>query len=98
MAKRARSSPSTPSGRFDVEAYLNVESPQRQITKYRGGQIVFSQGDAAADVKYLQKGAVKLSVLSHIGKEAVVAMLGPGDFLARGRWRVSPSASGRQRP
>ncbi len=84
MPKRARSSPSTPTGPFDVEAYLNVESPQRQVTKYRRGQIVFRQGDAAADVKYLQKGAVKLSVLSQIGKEAVVAMLAPGDFFGEG--------------
>jgi CRP/FNR family transcriptional regulator, cyclic AMP receptor protein len=46
--------------------------------------VVFSQGDAANDIRYLQKGAIKLSVLSRIGKEAVVAMLAPGDFFGEG--------------
>jgi len=45
---------------------------------------VFSQGDAANDIRYLQTGAIKLSVLSQIGKEAVIAMLGPGDFFGEG--------------
>ena len=48
------------------------------------GEVVFAQGDACDDVRYLQKGAVKLSVLSQIGKEAVVAMLTPGDFFGEG--------------
>ena len=46
--------------------------------------MVFSQGDPGTDVRYLQKGAVKLSVLSRVGKEAVVAMLAPGDFFGEG--------------
>jgi CRP-like cAMP-binding protein len=46
--------------------------------------VVFSQGDRANDVRYVQKGAIKLSVLSKIGKEAVVAVLGPGDFFGEG--------------
>ena len=45
---------------------------------------MFTQGDAGQDVRYLQKGAIKLSVLSRIGKEAVVAMLVPGDFFGEG--------------
>jgi CRP-like cAMP-binding protein len=52
--------------------------------KYRPGAVVFSQGDAADGVRYLQKGAIKVSVLSRIGKEAVVAMLAPGDFFGEG--------------
>src|SRR5580765_4313855 len=68
---------------FNVEAYLNAASA-RKVLSYRRGQVVFSQGDAATDIRYLQKGAIKLSVLSHIGKEAVVAMLGPGDFFGEG--------------
>jgi CRP-like cAMP-binding protein len=70
--------------RFNVGAYLKSTGPARKIVKYRPGDIVFAQGDACADVRYLQKGAVKLSVLSHIGKEAVVAMLAPGDFFVEG--------------
>ena len=46
--------------------------------------MIFSQGDPCDDVRYIQKGAIKLSVLSHIGKEAVVAMLAPGDFFGEG--------------
>ena len=65
-------------------AYLKSTGPARKIVKYREGDIVFVQGDACNDVRYLQKGAVKLSVLSHIGKEAVVAMLTPGDFFGEG--------------
>jgi CRP-like cAMP-binding protein len=70
--------------RFNVAAYLKSTGPARKIVKYREGAVVFAQGDAGSDVRYLQKGAVKLSVLSHIGKEAVVAMLTPGDFFGEG--------------
>jgi CRP-like cAMP-binding protein len=58
--------------------------PASRILTYARGQVVFSQGDAGHVVKYIQKGAVKLSVLSKIGKEAVVAVLGPGDFFGEG--------------
>ena len=54
------------------------------MVKYQRGDVVFSQGDPSEDVKYIQKGAIKLSVLSQIGKEAVVAMRGPGDFFGEG--------------
>ena len=69
---------------FDVEAYLKAEGPLQTVAKYRRGQVIFTQGDAGHDVRYLQKGAIKLSVLSRIGKEAVVAMLVPGDFFGEG--------------
>jgi len=69
---------------FDVESYLNAAASARKVVSYRRGELVFSQGDAAGDIRYLQKGAIKLSVLSRIGKEAVVAMLGPGDFFGEG--------------
>jgi CRP/FNR family transcriptional regulator, cyclic AMP receptor protein len=65
---------------FDAEAYLESTGPARKIVRYRRGEVIFAQGDSANDVRYLQKGAIKVSVLSRIGKEAVVAMLAPGDF------------------
>jgi len=68
---------------FDVEAYLSAVSA-RKVVSYRRAEVVFSQGDAASDIRYLQKGAIKLSVLSHTGREAVVAMLAPGDFFGEG--------------
>jgi len=49
--------------------------------EYRRSQRLYSQGDLATTVMYIQKGGVKLSVVSKVGKEAVVALLGPGDFL-----------------
>ncbi len=69
---------------FDVEGYLESAGPARRVVKYRRGAVVFSQGDPANDIRYIQKGAIKLSVLSRIGKEAVVAMLAPGDFFGEG--------------
>ena len=83
MKTKARPRAPKPPRGFDVETYLSA-APARKVVSYRRGQVVFSQGDAATDIRYLQKGAIKLSVLSHIGKEAVVAMLGPGDFFGEG--------------
>src|SRR5260221_14366937 len=69
---------------FDLEAYLESSAGKRGAVNYRRGAVIFWQGDPGDDVRYIQKGAVKLSVLSHIGKEAVVAMLSPGDFFGEG--------------
>jgi CRP/FNR family cyclic AMP-dependent transcriptional regulator len=69
---------------FNVEGYLDSTGPARKVVTYQRGDVVFSQGDAGDDVRYIQKGAIKLSVLSRIGKEAVVAMLGAGDFFGEG--------------
>ena len=84
MKRRVRSvAPKTRRG-FDVEAYLEATGPARQVVKYRRGEVAFAQGDPASDIRYIQKGAIKLSVLSRVGKEAVVAMLGTGDFFGEG--------------
>jgi CRP/FNR family cyclic AMP-dependent transcriptional regulator len=84
MKPRARSVEPKSRRGFDVEVYLESTGPARQVVKYRRGEVVFSQGDPSNDVRYIQKGGVKLSVLSRIGKEAVVAMLAPGDFFGEG--------------
>jgi CRP/FNR family cyclic AMP-dependent transcriptional regulator len=65
---------------FDADAFLSVAGAGKTVVTYQPGDVIFSQGDASESVLYIQKGAVKLSVLSHGGKEAVVAILGPGDF------------------
>ena len=65
---------------FDVEAFLRSAGAGKTIATYQTSDVIFSQGDASDTVMYIQEGAVKLSVLSRGGKEAVVAMLGPGDF------------------
>jgi len=69
---------------FDAEAYLASTGPARKVVKYRRGDVGFAQGDPANDIRYVQKGAIKISVLSRIGKEAVVAILAPGDFFGEG--------------
>jgi CRP/FNR family cyclic AMP-dependent transcriptional regulator len=66
---------------LDVEAFLRSTVVASTIVNYQPGDIIFSQGDPADTVLYIQNGAVKLSVLSPSGKEAVLGMLGSGDFL-----------------
>jgi CRP/FNR family cyclic AMP-dependent transcriptional regulator len=65
---------------FDADAFLRSAGSGKTVASYQPSNVIFSQGDAAGSVMYIQKGAVKLAVLSPGGKEAVVAMLGPGDF------------------
>jgi len=69
---------------FDVQAFLDSAGVARKVMEYRSSQKIYSQGDPAKSVMYVQKGRVKLSVVSEIGKEAVLAILGPGDFFGEG--------------
>jgi len=69
---------------FKAQVFLNSVGIKRRIAKYRRSQKIYSQGDPATDVLYIQQGGVKLSVVNPFGKEAVVAILGPGDFLGEG--------------
>jgi CRP-like cAMP-binding protein len=69
---------------FELHSFLDPAGIARTITKYARSAVVFSQGDPATDVFYLQEGSVKFSVVSRLGKEAVVAILGPGDFFGEG--------------
>jgi CRP-like cAMP-binding protein len=69
---------------FDAQAFLDSTGVARQVVEYRRSQKIYSQGDPATSVIYIQKGGVKLSVVNEVGKEAVVAILGPGDFLGEG--------------
>jgi len=71
-------------GAFDAQAFLDSSGVQKQIKEFKRSDVVYSQGDAAKSVLYLQAGSVKLSVVSEAGKEAVVAILGPGDFFGEG--------------
>jgi CRP/FNR family transcriptional regulator, cyclic AMP receptor protein len=69
---------------FDPKVFLSKVSGGRTISDYRKNQIVYSQGDPADSVFYIQTGKVKVMVLSEQGKEAVVALLGTGDFFGEG--------------
>jgi len=69
---------------FDAQAFLDSAGVKRTIKEFKRADVVYSQGDSAKNVMYLQEGGVKLSVVSESGKEAVVAILGPGDFFGEG--------------
>src|SRR6187200_3155954 len=79
-----RPSPVRPPPPFEVQAFLKSAGMPARTVRFTTGAVVFAQGAQANSVFYLQEGGVKLSVLSSAGKEAVVAMLGPGDFLGEG--------------
>src|SRR6476659_3541152 len=69
---------------FNAQAFLESAGLPKTVAQYGRGEAVFTQGDACEHVMYIQSGSVKLSVLSKTGREAVVAMLGPGDFFGEG--------------
>jgi len=79
--RKARSK-KTPS--FKVQAFLDSAGLARRIVQYKQSEKIYSQGESSESVLYIQKGAIKLSVVNEVGKEAVVAMLGPGDFFGEG--------------
>jgi len=69
---------------FDVKLFLDTAGLGRKVARFRAKETVFVQGDPAKNVMYIQEGGVKLSVVNQTGKEAVVAILGPGDFFGEG--------------
>jgi CRP/FNR family transcriptional regulator, cyclic AMP receptor protein len=81
MPKRLRPRPSP--APFDVASFLKAQGVSARTVRYASG-VVYTQGGRADSVFYIKDGGVKLSVLSSGGKEAVVAMLGPGDFFGEG--------------
>src|SRR5271167_1644072 len=70
--------------RFDPKAFLSKVNGGRAISDYRKEQNVYTQGESADSVFYIQSGKVKKTVVSEQGKEAVVALLGTGDFFGEG--------------
>jgi CRP/FNR family transcriptional regulator, cyclic AMP receptor protein len=86
MAKRTRA--------FNARAFLESAGISKKIEEYRRGETIFAQGDRCDSVMYIQAGGVKLSVLSRAGREAVVAILGPGDFFGEGSLTGQRSRTG----
>ena len=82
--------PSNQTSTFNVDAFLNSAGSAKRIVTYRRTDAIFTQGDPCEHVLYIQQGAVKLSVLSKTGREAIVAMLGPGDFFGEGSLAGQP--------
>ena len=69
---------------FNAQEFLDSAGVSRRVVGYRRNAVVYSQGDPATNVVYIQRGGVKLSVVSSAGKEAIVAMLGPSEFFGEG--------------
>jgi CRP/FNR family transcriptional regulator, cyclic AMP receptor protein len=69
---------------FNAQAFLDSAGLSRKVVEYRKSEAIYTQGEPIKDVLYIQKGGIKLSVINEVGKEAVVAMLGPGDFFGEG--------------
>ncbi|MFZ0411387.1 MAG: Crp/Fnr family transcriptional regulator, partial [Candidatus Acidiferrales bacterium] len=69
---------------FDVKLFLDSAGLGRKVGTFQKKEAIFAQGDPAQCVMYIQEGSVKLSVVNEAGREAVVAILGPGDFFGEG--------------
>jgi CRP-like cAMP-binding protein len=81
MVKEPKNSKVPP---FDATAFLESAGVAKRVAQFRKSQKIYSQGDPAENVLYIQTGEIKLSVVNGVGKEAVVALLGPGDFFGEG--------------
>lgn len=90
MPPKRRAPKAIPLPPFDLQNFLDSAGAARTTRKYARSSVIFSQGDRATDVLYVQQGSVKLSVLSRTGKEAVVAILGRGDFFGEGCLAAQP--------
>ena len=77
MAKKAKTA-------FDPKAFLATVNHGRSMATFPKGEVIFVQASPADAVFYIQKGKIKIVVASKQGKEAVVALLGPGDFFGEG--------------
>jgi CRP-like cAMP-binding protein len=69
---------------FDPQVFLESVGASRKVSEFQDREVIFSQGDAATSVLYIQKGSVKFTVVNESGKEAIVAMFGPGEFFGEG--------------
>jgi|SRR6266478_2946679 len=81
---RKNSKPLPHLGSFNAQEFLGTAGVSRKVMEYSRNESIYSQGQPAETGMYVQKGGVKLSVVSGSGKEAVVAMFGPGDFFGEG--------------
>jgi CRP-like cAMP-binding protein len=79
---------------FNAQTFLDSAGVARRVIEYRKSETIYSQGDRTENVMYIQKGGVKLSVNNEVGREAVVAILGPGDFFGEGGMADQPVRMG----
>lgn len=94
MVATARVRKPSPAPAFGLEKYLEEAGVRRKLVSLPRHGVIFTQGSAASSVLYIERGGVKLSVTSSLGKEAVVALLGPGDFFGEGCLAGQPLRTG----
>jgi CRP/FNR family cyclic AMP-dependent transcriptional regulator len=75
---------------FDAQVFLDSAGVSRKVKQFKRAELIYAQGNPADSVVYLQSGGVKLTVVNEVGKEAVVAILGPGDFFGEGSLAGQP--------
>ena len=83
-AAKSSNGAAKPMPAFNAQAFLDSSGIAKAIVEYGRAETIFTQGDVCEHVMYIQAGGVKLSVMSKTGREAVVAMLGPGEFFGEG--------------
>ena len=84
VPKRPKRAKAASKALFNAQAFLDSAGVARKVAEFKKKETIFSQGDPCRSVFYIQKGGVRLSVVNESGKEAVVAVLGPGDFVGEG--------------
>jgi CRP/FNR family cyclic AMP-dependent transcriptional regulator len=85
QAPRAPQKANSRSSAFDLKLFLDSAGLGRKVSKFQEKEtIIFAQGDPSKNVMYIQEGGVRLTVVNESGREAVVAILGPGDFFGEG--------------
>src|SRR5437868_8472469 len=96
MNPRKRNRSKAPKRRpaFDAQAFLDSAGVDRKVRHFKKAEIIFSQGSPADTVMYIQEGAVKITALSAVGKEAIIAILHPGDFFGEGCMAGQPMRVG----
>jgi CRP-like cAMP-binding protein len=81
-------------GAFDARAFLDSAGVAKKVRQFKSADIIFSQGTPAESVMYLQEGRVKITAVSEAGKEAIITILGPGDFFGEGCLAGQPRRMG----
>ncbi|HWZ79476.1 MAG TPA: Crp/Fnr family transcriptional regulator [Candidatus Sulfotelmatobacter sp.] len=84
VPKRPKRAKAASKALFNAQKFLDSAGVARKVAEFKKKETIFSQGDPCRSVFYIQKGGVRLSVVNESGKEAVVAVLGPGDFVGEG--------------
>src|SRR5690348_8168596 len=93
-SKRKPKSASKKKSEFNAQAFLDSVGVDRKVKHFKKAEIIFSQGSPADTVMYIQEGAIKITALSAVGKEAIIAILQPGDFFGEGCMAGQPMRVG----